>query len=950
MNPDEILANTSNTLPDAIPPRSSHKVLILCASLVVVLIAAICAYFFFSQKQSVQTLESKDVFFSLPAVNAYLQPNFGFSFKSNSSDDASIALICNNKAPKNPTETTLGQYTYCQNNGSPLKINLSWKKANMKVSDYFKLIANTVMKDKKKASGNFVCVQDNNYPGKLEILSDCKITTSDGSLYYFSAVFFYPSPHPEISQVMYVYDGNNAPNESAVKEMIRNLTKELVFTGITSTTSTSATSTNSVSFLWGLLGTRIARADDSGGGDGGGDGTGGSGGNSSGGCDSSGTDCSGADASSVSSDSTSSPGTDSGPGAPDGAPGDPPYIGSCVPGYTVVNGICSPVSPPHVDSTYDCSAQQVTANWDTSAACPASYPDINFDVGTTKNSWDILKHDYAPCTGSYTFNASQNTTYWYQTYYWSHYIGNTGTNSDVWSFTTPDCSTPPVTPTSSALCVPPWPATSVWNVSANGGVGTMTLNTDGTGTMHLNGEPSGSLANVVLSGSSVSFYRYDGNEQFTGTIGADGLSIAGTFTYQSGTYNWSATENLGGQSAPVCPTVSTAPTVPILSALWKNSAYIGPNAPAYDASGYQVEAQATSPSGSNLSYYFEWSSDTAAAEWSDWVGSGGWGSVTHYASYTPATYYVRAWAYDQNGNWSASPTAWMPITLTSSGLSVSCVGTPGNPYIGQPVTWSSSVSGGSGTYTYSWSGTDNFYDTNPTVEKSYTTPGTKQASLSVTDTASNQTASADCTAGANQPNGPTNGGTGGGNGGNNTGINVGSCAASISASPDTVMQGQNVTISWSVTGGPLCASSCSGNGFDTGGATSGSAASSVPPSPPSTSYSLTCSSGTYGPPPPADAVVSVVIPTVAITANGQSGTTRVNQATPNNTVIAWSSTNSTSCTVTKNGSAWETGTSSSGVTDTVTSQTTYAIDCVNGHGAHATGSVLVNTLAKFQEF
>ncbi|MCR4276335.1 MAG: hypothetical protein NUV90_03050 [Candidatus Parcubacteria bacterium] len=186
--------------------------------------------------------------------------------------------------------------------------------------------------------------------------------------------------------------------------------------------------------------------------------------------------------------------------------------------------------------------------------------------------------------------------------------------------------------------------------------------------------------------------------------------------------------------------------------------------------------------------------------------------------------------------------------------------------------------------------------------------------------------------------------------GNNPSVCASSCVASLTATPDPIEQGEVPTLVWSVSEGSGCASSCSGSGFDTGGAISGSAPASVPPAPPSTSYALTCTAGTYGSPPPANATVTVIVPEVTITANGQSGSARVNPTTTDNTSIAWSSENATSCAVTKNGSAWQTGPGSSGTNDTVTAQTTYTADCVNAGGTHVTASVIVNILPGFQEF
>jgi len=177
-----------------------------------------------------------------------------------------------------------------------------------------------------------------------------------------------------------------------------------------------------------------------------------------------------------------------------------------------------------------------------------------------------------------------------------------------------------------------------------------------------------------------------------------------------------------------------------------------------------------------------------------------------------------------------------------------------------------------------------------------------------------------------------------------------SCIATLTSNPSTVDQGQNVALTWSVTGGSLCAASCTGNGFNTSSAISGTTNAAVPPVPPTTSYGLTCTGGTYGPPPPANTTVTVIVPTATMSVNGQSPTVRVDAAAANNASVAWSSANATSCSVTKNSAAWKTGLSSSGTTDTVTTQVTYAVDCVNSHGTHATSSVLVNILPGYNKF
>ena len=204
-----------------------QKKLLFSVLAIVVLAGAAGTYFWFFQQQ-----KGNDPFISLPSVNAYLQQNFGFTFRSGTFEYAPVVLVCNEQAPKNSTETSLGQFTYCQNNGNPLKVSLAWTKADVILKDYLNRIANTIMKDKELNSGNFACVEDTSLAKKNSlsgVLTDCKITVSDSVSFYYSAFFFHPPAHPEVGQVIYVYDGNGVPNGSLVKAMIRGLAGGVVF-------------------------------------------------------------------------------------------------------------------------------------------------------------------------------------------------------------------------------------------------------------------------------------------------------------------------------------------------------------------------------------------------------------------------------------------------------------------------------------------------------------------------------------------------------------------------------------------------------------------------------------------------------------------------------------------------------------------------------------------------
>lgn len=167
----------------------------------------------------------------------------------------------------------------------------------------------------------------------------------------------------------------------------------------------------------------------------------------------------------------------------------------------------------------------------------------------------------------------------------------------------------------------------------------------------------------------------------------------------------------------------------------------------------------------------------------------------------------------------------------------------------------------------------------------------------------------------------------------------------FSANPSTISKGQSSTLTWSSTGATSCTSA---GGFSTGGATSGSA--SVSPTTTST-YSITCS-GTGGSSPPASATVTVIVPTLSIT------------ATPNRVVsggstsVTWNATNVKNCAVGRNGIPWKTlsanasGVVSGSSSDTITSQTTYALSCndVNSVAVATAASIVVNISPNFKEY
>ena len=64
-------------------------------------------------------------------------------------------------------------------------------------------------------------------------------------------------------------------------------------------------------------------------------------------------------------------------------------------------------------------------------------------------------------------------------------------------------------------------------------------------------------------------------------------------------------------------------------------------------------------------------------------------------------------------------------------LAASCSANTNYTTVGSPVTWTAAISGGSGYYTYTWSGTDGLYGSNQTTTFTYGTPGSKTAYVTV---------------------------------------------------------------------------------------------------------------------------------------------------------------------------------------------------------------------------
>ena len=118
-------------------------------------------------------------------------------------------------------------------------------------------------------------------------------------------------------------------------------------------------------------------------------------------------------------------------------------------------------------------------------------------------------------------------------------------------------------------------------------------------------------------------------------------------------------------------------------------------------------------------------------------------------------------------------------TPTATPVVASCTASPSSVNAGSPVTWSATATGGTGAYSYAWIGTDSFSGNSSTVSQTYTTAGTKVATVTVTSGKESTTANCSTTVVAQVP----------------------TLAVTCLASPSSVNVGSPITWSATATGG-----------------------------------------------------------------------------------------------------------------------------------------------------
>lgn len=343
---------------------------------------------------------------------------------------------------------------------------------------------------------------------------------------------------------------------------------------------------------------------------------------------------------------------------------------------------------------------------------------------------------------------------------------------------------------------------------------------------------------------------------------------------------------------------NAAPTAPTIG---------GPTS-GYSDTNHTFTFTSTDSNGDTLRYGLDWNNDSTVDEWlpsSGYVSSGTQRSVTHsWPSSGVKTF--KALAQDSVG----TSSAWTTYSITISALAGSCSPSPSSTYTTRSVTWTASMTGGSGSYTYSWSGSDSLSGSNSTVSKTYSSAGTKTASVYVVS--GSQSATISCSPSATITTIP---------------------APTLSCVPTAISPGGSANLNWT------CPSS---------GCTATFSLSSSPTSvSPTQSTTYTISNGVTQ----AQCGIDVPPPDLSISAD----ISRVRSGA--GTIINWTASNVDSCEVERpNGANWSstytaatrTATGSK-TTGAIISESVYTLVCQTASGEQS-ASVTVQALPTIKEF
>lgn len=218
---------------------------------------------------------------------------------------------------------------------------------------------------------------------------------------------------------------------------------------------------------------------------------------------------------------------------------------------------------------------------------------------------------------------------------------------------------------------------------------------------------------------------------------APGTSAGITYTLPPGTYTVSEdAPSAGYTQTGISGDCSQNGSVTLLSGAAKTCTIENDDSP--PSGGTFTGACAVTPPSGTIGSLFTWSASATGGTGSytySWAGDEG---LTG-SSASVVTSYATAGAKNgtvviTSGSESVlrSCTVTITATVTETPFDGMCVVSPATASVGETVQWSSSASGGTGTYAYSWSGDEGLSGTADFLAKTYGSAGTKLGTVSIT--------------------------------------------------------------------------------------------------------------------------------------------------------------------------------------------------------------------------
>ncbi|OHA26570.1 MAG: hypothetical protein A3C06_03280 [Candidatus Taylorbacteria bacterium RIFCSPHIGHO2_02_FULL_46_13] len=243
-------------------------------------------------------------------------------------------------------------------------------------------------------------------------------------------------------------------------------------------------------------------------------------------------------------------------------------------------------------------------------------------------------------------------------------------------------------------------------------------------------------------------------------------SSTGTASDSHYEYFWSGTNSLSGTSQSVSKTYTTAGTknATVVIKLVINaggsesitrscSITVTNPPPPPTLVGSCAVAPSSAAIGDNVSWSSAVSGGTGTYSYS-WTGDDGLSGTSANVTKTYNTSGTKNGTVTiTSGAQTVSDSCHVTIASNPPPLVTFCVASPSSVNTGVPVSWVSSVSGGTGTYTYSWTGDEGLSGTYANLSKTYSSTGTKQGNVTVTS--GSQTGTASCVVTVTNPPPPT---------------------------------------------------------------------------------------------------------------------------------------------------------------------------------------------------